>query len=142
MVNQQTLMGNWSEIVGKIRSRWGQLTDDDLTQARGNVDELMGTIQRKTGESREAVERFLDTLTAQGGSAVGSAAEQARQYAGQAGERIQEATRQVGDRLRSGYSQAEQLVQQRPAESMATAFGVGLITGLILGIVITSGSSR
>ena len=46
MVNQQTLQGNWNEIKGKLRNRWGQLTNDDLQQAQGNVDQLIGQLQR------------------------------------------------------------------------------------------------
>jgi len=51
-VNQQTLEGNWNEIKGKLHERWGQLTQDDLQRARGDVDQLVGLIQRKTGEAR------------------------------------------------------------------------------------------
>src|SRR5262245_7846004 len=56
MVNQQTLQGNWNEIKGKLRSKWGQLTNDDLQTAHGNVDQLIGLIQRKTGEARSSIE--------------------------------------------------------------------------------------
>ena len=48
-MNQQTLEGNWNEIKGKIRTRWGQLSDDDLSLVHGQVDKLVGTIQRKNG---------------------------------------------------------------------------------------------
>ena len=63
MANQQTLQGNWNEIKGKICTHWGQLTDDDLSQFHGEVDSLVGTIQRKTGEGREAIEKYLHELT-------------------------------------------------------------------------------
>jgi len=51
MINEQVLQGNWNEIKGKIRSKWGQLTNDDLQSFDGNVDRLVGLIQRKTGEA-------------------------------------------------------------------------------------------
>ena len=38
MINQQVLQGNWNELKGKIRSKWGQLTNDDLQNFDGNVD--------------------------------------------------------------------------------------------------------
>ena len=60
MVNQQTLQGNWNEIKGKLRNKWGQLTNDDLQSVHGNVDQLIGLIQRKTGEARNSVEQFLE----------------------------------------------------------------------------------
>src|SRR3954463_12592229 len=68
MVNQQTLQGNWNEIKGKLRNKWGQLTNDDLQSAQGNIDQLVGLIQRKTGEARNSIEKFLEDATASGGS--------------------------------------------------------------------------
>ena len=53
MTNQQILEGNWNEIKGMLRQKWGQLTDNDLPQIRGNLDQIVGIIQRKTGEGRE-----------------------------------------------------------------------------------------
>ena len=61
MINQQTLLGNWNEIKGKLRSNWGSLTDDDLTIIDGNVDQLVGAIQRKTGEDTREHRAFFRT---------------------------------------------------------------------------------
>jgi len=63
MTNQQTLQGNWNEIKGQLRSKWGSLTDDDLAIFNGNVEQLVGTIQRKTGEAREGIEQFFEQAT-------------------------------------------------------------------------------
>ncbi len=52
MINQQMLYGDWNEIKGQLRRRWGQLTDDDLPQIRGDAEQIIGAIQRKTGEAR------------------------------------------------------------------------------------------
>src|SRR5437899_3320409 len=68
MINQQTLQGNWNEIKGKLRSKWGQLTNDELQSFDGNVDRLVGIIQRKTGEARNSVEHFLEEVSANGAS--------------------------------------------------------------------------
>ena len=51
MINQQTLQGNWNQIAGKLRAKWGQLNQDELQHLAGNVTELIGYIQRKTGEA-------------------------------------------------------------------------------------------
>src|SRR5688572_18635123 len=85
-LNQQTLEGNWNEIKGKLHERWGQLTQDDLQKARGNVDQLVGLIQRKTGEARERVEQYLNDLTSNGGAGVSKMAETVRGYASSAAE--------------------------------------------------------
>ncbi len=138
MANQQTLQGNWNEIKGRIRSHWGQLTDDDLSHFHGEVDSLVGAIQRKTGEGRESIEKYLNELTASAGSTIGQAAESVRQYTQRATESMQTTARQAADQLRSGYGEAEHFVQDRPAESMAVCFGAGVVTGVLLGILFSS----
>jgi uncharacterized protein YjbJ (UPF0337 family) len=150
-MNQQTLEGNWNEIKGKLHERWGQLSNDDLQKARGNVDQLVGLIQRKTGEARERVEQYLNDLTSGGGAGVSkvaetvrgyasSAAESARGYASSATETAEEARARAADMLRGGYVQTERMIQQRPIESLAVGFGAGLIAGVIIGLVMRSGS--
>jgi uncharacterized protein YjbJ (UPF0337 family) len=145
------LEGNWNEIKGKLHERWGQLTNDDLQKARGNVDQLVGVIQRKTGEARERVEQYLNDLTSGGGAGVSkvaetvrgyasSAAESARGYASSATETAEEARARAADMLRGGYVQTERMIQQRPIESLAVGFGAGLIAGVIIGLVMRSGS--
>jgi uncharacterized protein YjbJ (UPF0337 family) len=150
-LNQQTIEGNWNEIKGKLHERWGQLTNDDLQKARGNVDQLVGLIQRKTGEARERVEQYLSELTSNGGSGVSkvadavrgyasTAAESARGYASTAAETAEEARARAAEMLRGGYVQTERMIQQRPLESLAVGFGAGLITGVIIGLVMRTGS--
>ena len=100
-INAQELQGQWNQVRGRVKQRWGQLTDDDLTLHSGNVDQLVGKIQQRTGEGREAIERFLNDLTSQGSSAVATAAESVRDYASQAGQYAA----QAGDRLREQYGE-------------------------------------
>jgi uncharacterized protein YjbJ (UPF0337 family) len=54
--------GRWKEFKGKLREKWGQLTDDELDQVRGKWEQLAGLVQRKTGESREVVERDVSAM--------------------------------------------------------------------------------
>jgi uncharacterized protein YjbJ (UPF0337 family) len=138
MVNQQTLQGNWNEIKGKLRTKWGQLTNDDVQSFNGNVDQLVGLIQRKTGEARNSIETYLEEVTRNGSSSVGQAAETVRQYATQASERMQEGTRQAQETFRQGYDQAEHMVRERPVESMAVCFGAGMFVGVLMGIMMRS----
>ena len=85
--NQQTLEGNWNEIKGKLRERWGQLSQDDLQKARGNVEQLVGVIQKKTGEARDRIEQYLSEVTAEGASGVSRVADAVRGYASTAAPR-------------------------------------------------------
>ena len=135
-INQQTLEGNWNEIKGKIHEKWGQITQDDLQKARGSIDQLVGVIQRKTGEARDGIEAFLNEATADGAGAVGKVAEAVRGYASQAMGGVDDATHRAGDYVRGGYVQTERMIQQRPMESLAVGFGAGLITGVVIGLVL------
>jgi uncharacterized protein YjbJ (UPF0337 family) len=138
MINEQVLEGNWNEIKGKLRTHWGQLTDDDLTHFHGEVDKLVGTIQRKTGEGREAIEKYLNELSGSAASAFGQSAESLRQYTQRAAETVQTTARQAADQVRSGYIEAERFVHDRPRESLAICFGVGLVTGVLVAMLINS----
>lgn len=132
MVNQQVLEGNWNQIKGKIREKWGQLTDDDLSQAGGQIDRLAGIIQRKTGEGRDAVERFLSDVTGEASSTISAAAEKARRFASHAAESFGEAGRQTADQIQAGYEEAKRLVSERPAVSLGVCFGAGVLAGMLL----------
>lgn len=135
-INQQTLEGNWNEIKGKLHEKWGQLTNDDFAKAKGNVDQLVGVIQRKTGEGRERVEQFLNELTTDGAGAVSKMAESVRGYASQAAESVDDVTHRAGDYVRGGYVQTERMIQQRPMESLIAGFGAGIVAGVIIGVMI------
>lgn len=135
MVNEQTMEGNWNEVKGGIRRRWGQLTNDDLNSFNGSVEELIGLIQRKTGEARERIEQHLHQITAQSSDAVSRAAVGARDYAQQAAESMQHSYEEMSQRVRAGYGEAEAMIRQRPTESVLVAFGAGLIAGVIVGLV-------
>jgi uncharacterized protein YjbJ (UPF0337 family) len=58
------IKGDWNIIKGKLKQKWAGLTDDDLQYTEGRQDELLGRIQKRTGEAREAVQsaikEFLD----------------------------------------------------------------------------------
>ena len=58
-MNTTTMKGDWNVAKGKLKQKWANLTDDDLTFAEGKEDELIGRIQKRTGEAREAVEDAL-----------------------------------------------------------------------------------
>ena len=59
-MNKLEAKGNWNIVKGRLKQKWGQLTDDDLDCVEGAEEELVGRIQKRTGESREAVERTID----------------------------------------------------------------------------------
>jgi uncharacterized protein YjbJ (UPF0337 family) len=137
-INAQELQGQWNRLKGQVKEKWGQLTDDDLNITGGNVDQLVGKIQQKTGVARESIEKFLNDLTSHGSSAVAQAAQAVGDFAHQAGGRIRENYENVSGQVRERYEEAEDLVRHNPAQSVAAAFGIGLVAGLIVGLALRS----
>ena len=56
------IRGNWNQVKGELKQKYGKLTDDDLTYQEGKEDELLGKIQEKTGEAKQATKDFIDSL--------------------------------------------------------------------------------
>jgi uncharacterized protein YjbJ (UPF0337 family) len=137
-LNAQILEGHWNEIKGKLHERWGALTDDELQRAKGNVDQLVGAIQRKTGESREAIRKYLDEVADGGATKISQAAEAVRGFAANATESVQDAAQQASESVRSGMREGRQVIRQHPFESVMACFGAGLVTGVVLGILCRS----
>ena len=61
-MNWDQVEGKWEQVKGRVKQKWAKLTDDDLTQLKGRRDELVGKIQERHGDTREAAERDVDDL--------------------------------------------------------------------------------
>lgn len=55
--------GRWDQVKGKAREMWGELTDDDVDVAEGNVEQLIGKIKERTGETAETIRERLSRLS-------------------------------------------------------------------------------
>ena len=58
-MNKLEIQGDWNITKGLLKQKWADLTDDDLEFVDGKKDELVGRIQKSTGETREAIEKFF-----------------------------------------------------------------------------------
>ena len=58
-MNTLEIKGDWNITKGKLKQKWASLTDDDLKFVNGMSDELLGRIQKRTGETREAIEKAI-----------------------------------------------------------------------------------
>lgn len=142
-INVQGLQGHWNQLKGDLQKKWGQLTDDDLRWASGNIDQLIGKIQQRTGESREAIESYLDKLASQGSQTVSSAVESVGSYAQEVSHRLRDHYGDISDQAREGYYTAQDAIGRNPLPWMAVAFGIGVLTGvLVTGMSSSSSSSR
>ncbi len=55
-MNKDIFEGKWKEMRGQIKEWWGKLTDDDLEQAAGNAEQIVGLLQQKYGYTRQRAE--------------------------------------------------------------------------------------
>jgi len=61
-MNKDTVQGNWKQLSGKIKAKWGKLTDDDLTRAEGNREHLLGKLQEHYGLAKDKADQNLKEL--------------------------------------------------------------------------------
>lgn len=61
-MSELELKGNWNEIKGKLKQKYGELTDDDLTFAEGKYDEMLGRVQKKTGKTKDELRKEIESL--------------------------------------------------------------------------------
>lgn len=59
-MNWTQIEGKWDQMKGAARKQWGKLTDDDLTEARGDRDMLAGKLKERYGIAKEEAERQID----------------------------------------------------------------------------------
>jgi uncharacterized protein YjbJ (UPF0337 family) len=62
MATKLNIKGNWNELKGKLKQKYGQLTDDDLTFAEGKEDEWLGRLQQKLGRSKENLRQEIEEM--------------------------------------------------------------------------------
>ena len=56
------MQGNWNEIKGKLKQKYGQLTDDDMAFADGKEDELLGRLQKRLGRTKDELRAEIEDM--------------------------------------------------------------------------------
>jgi len=143
-MNWTNLQGNWNELKGKVKTKFGRLTDDDLTQAEGHKDRLVGMIQQKYGIARDKAEQQLEEFMSAGDTWISKAKEGAQD--------VVEKGKEVVDKGKEYVEKGKEYVQNTSASQMASdlrdligkhpvysaVIGVGL--GFLIGRMLTSSS--
>lgn len=62
MTTKLELKGTWNEAKGKLKQKYGELTDDDLIFAEGKEDELLGRLQKRLGRTKDDIRKELAEL--------------------------------------------------------------------------------
>lgn len=57
------IKGNWNEIKGKLKQKYGELSDDDLKYAEGKEEELLGRLQKKLGKSKDEITTEINRMS-------------------------------------------------------------------------------
>ena len=63
-MNQDRIAGQWKQMAGTIKQKWGKLTDDDLDIIDGKHDQLIGKVQEKYGIAREVAQKQVEEWNA------------------------------------------------------------------------------
>ena len=59
-MNADVFKGQWHQLKGEVKSKWGKLTDDDLDRASGDAEKLIGRIEERYGYARDQAKREVD----------------------------------------------------------------------------------
>ena len=124
MITQEEFVGTWNQLKGRVEEQWGEFADDEWAQCAGNIDQLVGLIQRKTGEARTEIEQTIESWCEQSSHMFAGATAKVQDYATQA---VEAAKQQ--------FSEAQDVVKRHPAESVIVSFGTGLLLGVVVGLV-------
>ena len=138
MITREQLMGNWNSVVGSITEKFGEFTKDELARVEGNFEQLVGLVQRKTGQSQQQISSFISECCESAGTTYNQVANRASHYADTAGEIIRDNYDRVATEAKKGMDYTAQNIGRRPLESLAIAVGSGILAGLVLGISMTS----
>jgi len=61
-MNSLKFKGEWNEVKGKLKQKYGQLTDDDLVYSEGKDDELLGRLQKKLGKAIDEIRKIISEI--------------------------------------------------------------------------------
>lgn len=61
-MNKEQFKGNWNQLKGEIKKKWGKFTDDELLQVEGDYDKFEGKAQELYGDKKEEITEWLDGL--------------------------------------------------------------------------------
>jgi uncharacterized protein YjbJ (UPF0337 family) len=61
-MNWDVIRGNWNQLKGKAREEWGDLTDNEIEEMRGERDQVIGKLQERYGWARDEAERRADAF--------------------------------------------------------------------------------
>jgi uncharacterized protein YjbJ (UPF0337 family) len=126
--------GNWKQMKGTVKERWGKLTDDDLTAIAGRRDQLEGMIQERYGYARERARREIEDWYRSMESNLAKEIESLRsgiQSLAFTVDRIaKEQMPHAREKAMGAVNEAEEAVKRNPLSALAIALGLGFLIGV------------
>lgn len=127
--------GNWKQIKGTVKERWGKLTDDDLTAIAGRRDQLEGLIQERYGYARErarneiedwarSIETSLEEQIASLRSGIQTLSSTVERIA-------EEQFPRARSKAEEALNDAEEAFKRNPVVVVAIALGLGFLIGML-----------
>jgi len=138
MAMKEQAQGTWNQLADAVKSKYSQITGDDLAGVNGNIQQLTDVIQRKTGKAKDEIDEFLKSVFNSTSTTVGRISEVATDMATKASETICEGYDYAKQASRDGLKAATETVKHRPGESLILAMGIGVVAGLIIGTSMCS----
>ena len=134
---------NWDDVKARLQQRWGQMDNGDFTSS-GTWDDLLARIQAKTGEARAVVEEYATKALADAkvkaadwqsyvGVLVSDAKTRAAEVRTTAADTLHQKQTAAQDAVTQQVAAAESHVRANPVTSLAYAFGLGALVGVLLG---------
>jgi uncharacterized protein YjbJ (UPF0337 family) len=59
-MNKEQFEGSWQQFKGELKKKWGQFTDNDLLETEGDYDKFLGVIEKRYGDKKEEVKRWVE----------------------------------------------------------------------------------
>ena len=119
-MDSNRIEGSWEELKGKAKSKWGNLTDNELTQIGGKKDELMGRLQARYGYSKDKaqqeIESWLESLGQSGDSVMAQVTA------------AKDGARQVADNFSTAMQKS---LDKNPVATMAMLAAVAFVMGAL-----------
>jgi uncharacterized protein YjbJ (UPF0337 family) len=132
-MNWTTMQGNWNEAKGKVKTKFGRLTDDDLMQAQGQKDRLVRAIQQRYGIAREKAEQQLDEFLSSADDWMHKAKESASDIVEKGKEYVEKGKEYVQNTGTSQMaSDLKDLIARHPVHSAVIGIGLGFLIGRLL----------
>ena len=113
--NAEQLSGSGTKSRARSGKSGGQLSENDLERFKGNVDQLVGYVQQKTGQARQEIEAFLAQAATNASGLAQRVRDTATEFTSRAAETVQEQYGQVSEKVGETYAEAQDMVRRNPA---------------------------